>query len=319
MTENPVLPPAPDRGPVLLRRDLIADRYSDHTIARLVRGGVLTKLRYGSYVASEIWERSSKAERHLLVARAVLVRAESSAVLSHVTALVAHGAPLWGLPIDEVHLTRTDEKAGRRMAGVVQHRGRLERAELVDVAAMPVTCPARTALDAMAVLPAEVALVAINHLLNSGTVSPGELAQAGSDANHAPGSLRRQVVLRLVDDRIESVAESRFWYLLFRAGLPMPIPQYAVFDGRRVLLGRVDFAWPEYGLFVEIDGRGKYREHRRDGDDVVDTVLREKDREDAIRAATGWRCLRLTWRDLEDPERTAALVRDALAGRMHHR
>ena len=118
---------------------------------------------------------------------------------------------------------------------------------------MPVTGAARTALDAMAVLPAEVAIVAINHLLHSGTLSETELAQAGAEANHAPGSLRRQIVLRLVDDRIESVAESRFWYLLFRAGLPMPIPQYAVYDGRRVLLGRVDFAWPEHGLFVEIE------------------------------------------------------------------
>lgn len=319
MTQNPVLPPAFDRGPVLLRRDLIADGYSDHAIARLVRGGVLTKLRYGSYVPGDIWQGSSESERHLLVARAVLVRAESSAVLSHVSALVAHGAPLWGLPIGDVHLTRTDEKAGRRMAGVVQHRGRLTQSELVEVSAMPVTAAARTALDAMAVLPAEVALVAINHLLHSGTISQTELAQAGVDANHAPGSLRRQVVLRLVDDRIESVAESRFWYLLFRAGLPMPIPQYAVYDGRRVLLGRVDFAWPEHGLFVEIDGRGKYRDHRRDGDDVVDTVLREKDREDAIRAATGWRCLRLTWRDLEQPERTIRRIRDALAGVVRHR
>jgi len=43
-------------------------------------------------------------------------------------------------------------------------------------------------------------------------------------------------------------------------------------------------------------------------------VFREKKREDLIRAVTGWRCIRITWIDLEHPERTAARIRAVLAG-----
>ena len=38
----------------------------------------------------------------------------------------------------------------------------------------------------------------------------------------------------------------------------MPMPQYEVFDQLGHLLGRVDFAWPELGVFVEFDGKEKY-------------------------------------------------------------
>ncbi len=43
-----------------------------------------------------------------------------------------------------------------------------------------------------------------------------------------------------------------------------------------------------------------------------DVVIREKRREELICRRTGWRCLRLTWADLENPRRTVALLRSVL-------
>jgi hypothetical protein len=43
-------------------------------------------------------------------------------------------------------------------------------------------------------------------------------------------------------------------------------------------------------------------------------VLREKRREDRVRELTGWRCIRVTWADLENPARLVARIRAALLG-----
>jgi very-short-patch-repair endonuclease len=80
-----------------------------------------------------------------------------------------------------------------------------------------------------------------------------------------------------------------------------------------VLVGRVDFAWPELKVFVEFDGKEKYLKYRKEGESVIDAVRREKRREEDICRATGWRCIRLTWADLYHPERTCARIRAMFA------
>ncbi|KQW47543.1 hypothetical protein ASC77_13915 [Nocardioides sp. Root1257] len=69
-------------------------------------------------------------------------------------------------------------------------------------------------------------------------------------------------------------------------------------------------------MFLEFDGKEKYLRHRRPGESVVDAVLREKRREERICGITGWRCIRITWADLFEPERTAARIRATLAGQL---
>jgi hypothetical protein len=76
---------------------------------------------------------------------------------------------------------------------------------------------------------------------------------------------------------------------------------------------RVDFAWPEYGVFVEFDGKVKYGQPWNADEDVVDVVLREKRREDEIRELTGWLCVRVTWADLAQPAPLVARLQEAFA------
>ena len=127
-----------------------------------------------------------------------------------------------------------------------------------------------------------------------------------------PWTLNTGIVLRLADPTIESVGETRTYYLCFRHGLPLPQCQYAIRDSNGRIVARVDFAWPERRVFMEFDGRVKYEKLLAPGQRASDVVIAEKRREDLIRRLTGWRCLRITWSDLARPERTAAMIRAAL-------
>jgi hypothetical protein len=75
----------------------------------------------------------------------------------------------------------------------------------------------------------------------------------------------------------------------------------------------LDFAWPELGIWLEFDGKVKYEKHLREGESVTDAVLREKRREQVISELTGWRCFRITWADLEEPEKLARRLREFIA------
>jgi hypothetical protein len=70
-------------------------------------------------------------------------------------------------------------------------------------------------------------------------------------------------------------------------GLPPPSRQIEVFDAHGQFVARVDLAWPELGLFIELDGQ-----HHK-GQPLYDAS-----RETAIVAATGWLCGRFTWTEV---------------------
>ena len=95
----------------------------------------------------------------------------------------------------------------------------------------------------------------------------------------------------------------------------MPVAQFPIGDPDGSCWARLDFAWPDLGVWVEIDGRAKYDRLLGPGETAADVVWREKRREDEVRRRTGWRCLRITWADLQDPERLLRLLRAFLAGR----
>ena len=52
--------------------------------------------------------------------------------------------------------------------------------------------------------------------------------------------------------------------------------------------------------------------HLREGETATDAVLREKRREEVVCELTGWRCIRIAWDDLYQPEVTAGRIRAKL-------
>jgi len=312
-------PPPPPRdltGLVHLRRDLLADGVTDTQIDCLVRTGRLHRVRYGTYVASHVWDSCSVEDRHRLRARAVLARAHVETALTHSSSLVERGVPLWGVPLEVIHTTREGpERAGRRQDDWVPHRGVLRQGDVEVLNGVPVSAAARSAYELCTVVGVEEGLVAVNRLLHAGEMTVEDFRAQMEAHAYWPGSLTANLVVRLADHRLESVGEDRFRYFVYRQGLPVPEPQIEIQDERGRVVGRLDFAWPELGVFVEFDGRSKYLRHRREGESLEDFLMREKRREELVCLLTGWTCIRVTWADLARPELLASRIRRVLEAR----
>lgn len=297
---------------LLLRSELLAEGHSDRDLARLVRSGVLRRVRRGAYVESTVWEAADPDQRHVLRARAVARQAKTRLVISHVSALPVFGAPTWGVSLDDVHVTRPDGRCGRKERGVRQHRGTLLDTDVTVRKGLELTTATKTALDVTTCSGTEASLIVINYLLHRGLTTLHDLRERYALMEHDPFTLKTDLVLRLADPRPESVGEIRTLFMLYRAGVPAPVPQYEVRDENGHVIARLDFAWPELGVYLEFDGRTKYVKHLRAGETVVDAVLREKERESRIYELTGWRCIRITWADLECPAATVGRILAAL-------
>ena len=117
------------------------------------------------------------------------------------------------------------------------------------------------------------------------------------------GTVRR--ALPLVRAGAQSPLESLSRLRLVREGLPEPELQVR-FDDDQGLIGYVDMWWPHLGVIGEADGLSKYQ--------TRDDLLREKAREDRLRAL-GLVVVRWTWREImSDPSAIAARVRRAHLG-----
>ena len=306
-------PDDPRLARISLRKELLAEGLDDRAIAQLVATGALYRLRYGSYVDSTSWKSCDPVGQHGLIARAAMKRARARIVLSHTSALGEWDVPIWDMELNDVHLTRVDQRAGRRQAGVVQHLGELRDKDVVELNGIQVTSATRTALDCTTVMDTEHALTVVNDLLYRKLTTPEALREGAAFMSQWPGSLRTGLVLQLADGRCGgSIGEGRTLYLIFRQGLPKAEPQYPIPGQSGRIVANVDFAWPDLGVFLEFDGRIKYQELLKEGESPTDVVLREYKREKLISRLTGWRCIRITWADLYRPEHTAALIRQEL-------
>lgn len=306
----------PRRGRIMLRKHLIELGYNDRAIAAHVKGGEWVRVRHGAYTDASSWTALDGPGRHALVARAVVAQARTDVVVSHTSAIPFLGAPSWEVGFDQVHITREDGFTGRAEAGVRQHCGSIVAGDVVEREGLPVMGPTRAALEVSTVVDVEPAMSVVSHLLHTRQTDMVQLRRRYELMKHWPDTLRTDLVLRLSDRRFESVGESRTFFLCFREGLPMPEPQYEVRDRNGRVVARVDFAWPEHGVFLEFDGKVKYERLLKDGERASDVVVAEKRREELVCRLTGWRCIRITWADLAHPARTAALIRRALAQRL---
>lgn len=296
---------------VILRRDALLDGVDDHELRRLVRAGVLVKLRHGAYALGERWNDGTEPDRLLMLARAVMRRWGERIVLSHDSACLLQGGPSHGLDTQQVHATDLFRRGDRSQARVVHHRGTLLVGDVTRTDDHWITSPTRTALDTASRHPRSIAVALMDDFVHRGLTTMAEL-EAGSRRrepwpDHA--SLRRSV--SLVRTGSESVGETLLRLALHDLGMPEPVPQFEVRDGRGTFIGRVDLALPTLRILIEFDGMEKYHRFRRPGESIADMVMREKRREDRLRETTGWIVIRITWADLHDLPELARRIRAA--------
>ncbi|UGQ59069.1 hypothetical protein LSF60_06050 [Rhodococcus pyridinivorans] len=154
-------------------------------------------------------------------------------------------------------------------------------------------------------------MVVGDHALRNGLVTAEELCVALERMGRHPGRARAARAVCFMNDRSDSVGESRSRVLMVREQLPIPHTQVDVFDATGKWLARVDFLLPDHGVIGEFDGRVEYRRDGVASTDAEDVVFREKLHEDALRRA-GWVVVRWTWADLQTPGEVVSRIREAI-------
>jgi len=231
------------------------------------------------------------------------------AVLSHRAAAGIQGLQGFKPEKPEVTVPRNRNRIRSHHVEIHGTQDPIPGEDIGRIDGIPVTKPARTLLDLATVVPEEVLEAALDDAVRRRFVSVSFLDRWLDDPRRrrlrgAP-ALRRLVDVRATVGVTESPLETQVLRLLRKAGLPVPMLQYVVRDGRR-FVARLDFAYPDEHVAIEADGF-RYHDGRRQFDD-------ERARGNEIQSI-GWHVLRVTSRHLEqDPEGVAGWVRRALNG-----
>ena len=279
---------------VLFRAALLDSGYTANDLERLVRSGQLTRPRRGAYAWLDA--ELSPEERHRQLLLATLPQLRIPGTVSHVSAAVLHGLPVWAEQLAQVHLTRPRTGGGKARALIQIHSSDLPAGRVVRVDGIATTSLSRTVADLGRTLSLEQAVAAGDDALRRG-MPPTDLSAVLEGCRRWPGVARALLVSRLLDGRSESAGESVSRVRMHQARLPAPVPQFSVHDEAGRFVGRSDFGWEQQRVLGEFDGRVKYGRLLRPGQRIEEVVYREKLREDALRDR-GWRMVRWTWADL---------------------
>lgn len=157
-------------------------------------------------------------------------------------------------PVELIHGNRNTP------AGIKTHGDRIAADQMIVVGGIPVTSPARTALDLGCWYPLGLAVEAVDALIRATGL---DLAEVGALIHRSPG--RRGIrtarrVAALADGGSQSPKETWLRLLLTAGGLPRPRTQIPVRDDSGRVLAYLDMGWEEVMVAVEYDGE----QHRTD-------------------------------------------------------
>ena len=222
---------------------------------------------------------------------AVALCAQPGAWISHETA-----ARIWGLGVEDgaIHVvTGLDRRV--RLEGVRGHRsGTLFSADLTARHRIPVTTPARALVDVSSRLSYRELGSAVDDALRRRVMSLAAFRRCVSRLAEAPGR-RLGALHELLAERVpgydpaDSDLETRVLRLLVANGIVPPAQQYRVRIGGRTI--RIDLAYPERKLAIELDGWEFHRTRTAFDDDRTRANLL---------VAHGWTLVRFTSRSSDE-------------------
>lgn len=306
----------PDSHGLLRRTVLLTLGFTGGEIDRMLRTGALEAVRRGVYRLTEDGARRCPETEHALRGRAAGSGLAPDAAFGFVTAAALLRLPLWGVPLQRLHVIRARPNGARVRGDLQIHGGRLPDDDVLVLDGLRVTSPARTAVDLARTVPANRALVTLDGALHRavvreqtgtpdpGAATPADIARVVARASGSPGAAAARRVLALANGLSESPGETLSRFRMHVAGLPAPVTQWPVPGTRH----RTDFAWPDLGVVGEFDGRVKYGRSLRPGVDLTEVLWEEKRREDLIRA-TGRTVVRWIWPDIDDPGEDGMVAR----------
>ena len=268
---------------IVLTRTLLSQGYDPEELARMLRGGTMTRIRRGAYARTVDQHGEGTVDaKHRRLILATVPQLDPQAVISHASAALLHGLPTWTEATARVHVTRNRRGGARRRALVEVHGAPLDAVDLTLIAGLKVTSLNRTVLDLARTLPWEQAVAAGDRALALG-LTRAELADGLQRMRGWPGIGSARRAVGFLDVRSESAGESVSRVRIHEAGLPAPNPQMEIFDSVGRFVARVDFGWEEKRTLGEFDGKIKYGALLKSGQTERDAVLAEKRREDMLR------------------------------------
>ncbi|MFT3715145.1 MAG: hypothetical protein QM774_04115 [Gordonia sp. (in: high G+C Gram-positive bacteria)] len=289
--------PVDDRG--FVRRAAALDLgFTDDALSTLTARGELEHLGHGDYVHAERLpdgpRRGDVKYRLRCIAFATSGRG-APPTLSHESAAALHGLRLLKPSHTDIHLLSGPHGRGMHRHRRHIHQGTVDDSQALVVDGVRVTSLARTAIDVACSTTFAGALTVLDSAIDLGTGRDALTMEL--ERTRRIGSSVARRALHHASGLSESVGESWSRAQLIHAGIEVPELQvWYDIGGRRDC--RVDFDWHRR-LVGEFDGLKKYgRSLRRSGESVEDVVIREKTREDRLRAL-GVMVIRWTWADLE--------------------
>ena len=268
------------------RRELLDTGMTEAAVVWAVKKGRLRPILRGVY--------GEGAAKPSPLERAVAVVVATGGVASGALAGVL--LDLDGVKLRGPDVTISPSGSGRR-AGV--RRRELPPERIVEVEGVRCTDGLQTLVDLAGVVDDRVWEQALECALRRRMTTIGAVQRAAAAGGRAapPARMRRVLGLRPGGAApTDSLLETLMVQLARRVpGLGEPARQLAVRDKQGEMVARADLAWPELGLFVELDGR----QHL--GQPVYDAR-----RETAVVALTGWLCGRFTWDDVTRTRGTTA-------------
>lgn len=273
----------------------------DLELYRLVREGVLLRVRRGAFVCADAVSGLTPEQLYAVQSRAVLLSRGDPGWVSHYAALALAGLPLVHLDLSRFDLC-AEVRREFRNGNVVTHPLPAGEPTVLVGGVRSISTESAVVLTAVrhGLKPGVVAADAAMH---HGLLDVSGLSRATTRlALGVRGRAKASRLLQLVDASSESPGESLTRMLL--VGLGARFTTQVDLRDQQGLIGRVDFL-VEQRIVLEFDGLVKY-----DGVQGREALAAEKRREDRLRAA-GYEVVRLTWADLQAPSRLALLLRQA--------
>jgi very-short-patch-repair endonuclease len=286
---------------IISRTQLLELGWSGGAIDAALRRDQFATMHHGVY------RIAGTPRSHAQQIAAACLAAGPGAAASHRTAAMLLGVPLdRDQPAVEVSVSRGHNP---HLRGVVLHRSRdLTAEQTLVIDGLRCTTPTRLLVDLGQVVPWWTVNRTLERLLAARRVTVPQVAAAlawhSKRGRSGCGALRRTLERRALGaESPDSALEARFAELCAQADLPLGRFQFELTVGGR--RRRIDFAYPEHRIAVEIDGYEWHSGRDQFTDDRV--------RDNALQLA-GWRVLRFTWEQLVyRPEVVVATLRSALA------
>lgn len=222
-------------------------------------------------------------------------------VVAGFAAAALHGSK-W---VDERQVVQLIHDNRRNPPGIQTHRDRIEDDEIVLVAGMPVTSPARTALDFGCWYPTMTAVAGIDALAGAIEVKAADVELLARRYPGRRGVAHARRAIELFDAGAQSPKESWLRVVLIQAGLPRPQTQIPVRDEFGSPLAYLDMGWEDVKVAVEYDGEQHRSDRRQYSWDVRRLETLER---------LGWIVIRVLAGDR--PAEIVGRVRAALARRV---